>query len=443
MSLTNALFSSVSGLETASTQISVIGDNIANASTPGFKEKRAEFSAVLGQSITAGSGFAQIGAGVLVNDIGTIFTQGVFETTQRSTDLGISGRGFFVMEGSFGRSYTRSGIFGFDKDGFLVDPNRSRLQGYGIDAATGSSNGVLGDIQVNLPLSPPQETSEMTLGLNLDATATAYPGGFDPSSPETSSNSREVVTIFDSLGTARQATIFFTKTGANAWDFNVALAESDSSVTTTDPFVVQGGSGGADPTGSITFTNDGALDTFTLTNPGPNGGIVFALDTANGADPSPEVGFSLGPYTGNATGGVATTQFNQPPVTNFVSQDGFAPGTLAALEINEDGLLNGVFTNGVTSSLAQIALANFGNVEGLTEIGRSQIIESVESGPPVIAAANSGNLGSIRSSSLEKSNVDLAQQFVNLIVSQRAFQANTRTVSVANELLASLVSLGQ
>ena len=126
-----------------------------------------------------------------------------------------------------------------------------------------------------------------------------------------------------------------------------------------------------------------------------------------------------------------------------MSQDGFESGTLSALDFDEDGKLNGVFTNGVTSSLAQIALANFGNVEGLTEIGRSQVIESVESGPPVLAAANSGNLGSIRSSSLEKSNVDLAQQFVNLIVSQRAFQANTRTVSVANELLANLVSLGQ
>lgn len=434
MSLTTALFSSVSGLETASTQISVIGDNIANANTVGFKEKRAEFSAVLGQSITAGSGFAQIGAGALVSDVRTIFSQGVFETTQRSTDLGIGGRGFFVMEGSFGRSYTRSGNFGFDSNGFLVDSSSSRLQGYGIDPTTGQANGVLGDIQVNLPLSPPQATTMIDLGINLDATSTAIPGGFDPATAQTTSNSREVVTIFDSLGTPRQATIFFTKTAANSWEYNVTLPDADANLAsrTGNPFVVQG-------TGTLSFTSDGVLDAHTETTP-----LVFDFDTSNGATQLQPVAFDLGPQLSvPGSTGVPTTQFNEPTVTNFVSQDGFRPGTLSALEFDENGLLNGVFTNGVTLSLAQIALANFGNVEGLTEIGRSQVIESVESGPPVIAAANSGNLGTIRSNALEKSNVDLAQQFVNLIVAQRAFQANTRTVSVANELLANLVALGQ
>ena len=436
MSLTNALFSSVSGLETASTQISVIGDNIANASTPGFKEKRAEFSAVLGQSITAGSGFAQIGAGVLVNDVGTIFTQGVFETTQRPTDLGIGGRGFFVMEGSFGRSYTRSGIFGFDNQGFLVDPNNNRLQGYGIDQTTGNSNGALGDIQVNLPLSPPQPTGSIGLGMNLDATDAVVPT-FDPSNAEGTSNSREVITIFDSLGSARQATVFFSKTGANTWDYNIALSESDANPAAnpgSEDFVVQAGG-----TGTLTFDTDGTLQDFT------GGSVTFDFNPVSGAAANQAVDFSMGPYTNSATllPGVPTTQFNQPAVTNFVQQDGFSPGTLSALEFDVDGKLNGVFTNGVTQSLAQVALANFGNVEGLSEIGRSQVIESVESGPPVLAPAGSGNLGTIRSSSLEKSNVDLAQQFVNLIVSQRAFQANTRTVSVANELLANLVALGQ
>jgi len=437
MSLTNALFSSVSGLETASTQISVIGDNIANASTPGFKEKRAEFSAVLGQSITAGAGFAQIGAGVLVNDVGTIFTQGVFETTQRPTDLGIGGRGFFVMEGSFGRSYTRSGIFGFDNQGFLVDPNNNRLQGYGVDPVTGNSNGALGDIQVNLPLSPPQATGNIGLAMNLDASDPIV-GSFDPADPETTSNSREVITIYDSLGAPRQATIFFSKTAANDWEYNVALSRADADPADNpadDPYVVQ--TNGA---GTLVFDSDGALQDFN--SPGD---ISFDFDPASGAAAGQVVTFSMGPYTNQPApvAGIASTQFTQPAVTNSVTQDGFSPGTLSALEFDESGRLNGVFTNGVTQSLAQIALANFGNVEGLSEIGGSQVIESVESGPPVLAPANSGNLGTIRSSSLEKSNVDLAQQFVNLIVSQRAFQANTRTVSVANELLANLVALGQ
>lgn len=443
MSLTNALFSSVSGLETASTQISVIGDNIANANTPGFKEKRAEFAAVLGQNITAGAGFAQIGAGALVNDVGTIFTQGVFENTDRSTDLAISGRGFFVLESNAGRTYTRSGIFGFDTNGFLVDPAGARLQGYGIDATTGNSNGVLGDIQVNLPLAPPQATSSIELGMNLNATVPAIPGGFDPADAQNTSSNREVVTIYDSLGSARQATIFFTKTATNQWDFNLALPDGQAGTSTGDPFIVQGGTGGANPTGTLTFDSDGVLTGFTINNPGPNGGIVLDLDTSNGAAGSQEVAFSMGPYPGGPLTGSPTTQVDEPEVTNFVSQDGFSAGALSTLGIDENGRLNAVFTNGTTRSVAQIALANFPNVEGLSEIGGSQLAESVDSGPPLLAAANTGSLGSIRASSLEKSNVDLAQQFVNLIVSQRAFQANTRTVSVANELMANLVSLGQ
>jgi flagellar hook protein FlgE len=172
--------------------------------------------------------------------------------------------------------------------------------------------------------------------------------------------------------------------------------------------------------------------------------VTFAFNTANGSAPAQAVDFNLGPLTSGGTlTGPPTTQYNQPTVTSFVSQDGFAPGTLTALQIDADGRLNGVFSNGITTSLAQLALANFGNVEGLTDIGGSRLVESLDSGPPIIAAANSGVLGSIRASSLEKSNVDLAQQFVNLIVGQRAFQANTRTASVANELLSNLVALGQ
>lgn len=437
MSLTSALSSSVSGLAAASTQISVIGDNIANANTPGFKEKRAEFAAVLGQNITAGAGFAQMGAGVRVNDIGTIFSQGVFEQTQRGTDVGIEGRGFFVLEGNLGRSYTRAGAFGFDANGWFVDANGNRVQGYGIDPATGGSNGVLGDIQVNVPLSPPQATEEIQLAMNLDATAPVIAGAFDLADATGTSNGREVITVFDTLGTPRQATVFFQHTGVNQWDYHVTLptADSDQAGLTTDPYVVQG-------SGTLVFDTNGALVSVDGGTTYPT--IDFAFNAANGAAPTQAIEITLGPLTsGGSVTGSATTQFNQPQVTNFVSQDGFAPGTLSALQIDNDGRLNGVFSNGITTSLAQLALANFGNVEGLTDIGGSRLTESLDSGPPIVAAANSGNLGAIRASSLEKSNVDLAQQFVNLIVGQRAFQANTRTASVANELMSNLVSLGQ
>lgn len=437
MSLTNALASSVSGIQAASTQISVIGDNIANANTPAFKEKRAEFTAVLGQNITAGAGAAQIGAGVRVNDVGMIFSQGGFEQTQRGTDLGIEGRGFFIVDGNLGRAYTRNGSFGLDANGWFVDANSNRVQGYGIDPTTGTSNGVLGDIQINVPLSPPQPTSLIQLGINLDAVAPIIATPFDPADPNVTSSAREVVTIYDTLGTARQATIFFTHTGANTWEYNVTLPQAESSAGGTDPFVLQAGGTGAlvfDTSGSLVSVNGGS--TYPTVN--------FAFNTSNGAAGAQAVDFSMGPLTSGGTPtGPASTQFNQETATNFVSQDGFAPGTLTGLQIDPDGRMNGVFSNGMTTSLAQLALANFGNVEGLTDIGGSRLTESLDSGPPIIAAANSGNLGAIRASSLEKSNVDLAQQFVNLIIGQRAFQANTRTASVANELLSNLVALGQ
>ena len=437
MSLANALASSVSGLAAASTQISIIGDNIANANTPGFKEKRAEFAAVLGQNITTGAGAAQIGAGVRVNDVGMIFSQGGFEQTQRNTDLGIEGRGFFIVDGNLGRAYTRAGAFGFDADGWFVDANGNRVQGYGIDQTTNTSNGILDDIQVNVPLSPPQPSSLIQLGINLDANAPIIAAPFDPADPNVTSNAREVVTIYDTLGTPRQATIFFTHTGANNWEYNVTLPQAESSAGGTDPFVVQAGG-----TGTLVFDTSGRLASVNGGSTYPT--VDFAFNTSNGAAGAQAVDLSMGPLTsGGVTTGAATTQFNQETATNFVSQDGFAPWTLSGLQIDPDGRLNGVFSNGVTTSLAQLALANFGNVEGLTDIGASRLTESLDSGPPIIAAANSGNLGAIRSSSLEKSNVDLAQQFVNLIIGQRAFQANTRTVSVANELLSNLVSLGQ
>ena len=170
--------------------------------------------------------------------------------------------------------------------------------------------------------------------MNLDATS-AEVGPFDQADADRTSNNREVVTIFDSLGTARQASIFFTKTSPNNWDFNIALAEEDANPASNpggDPFVVQG-------SGSLVFDTDGALQTFTIAGGGP---ISFDLNNANGAAQTQTVDFSMGPVTGGATTGIASTQFNQPPVTNFVSQDGFSPGTLSALDFDEDGKLNGV-----------------------------------------------------------------------------------------------------
>jgi len=433
MSLSNALFSSVTGLNTNSTAISVIGDNIANVNTPGFKERRAEFADVLGQTISSAGGFSQIGAGSKLNRVSTIFTQGTFEDTGRPTDLAIEGRGFFILDGDQGRFYSRAGIFGFDDSGFMTTSDGRRVQGFGIDPVTGQPDGQLGDIVLNTAVSSPQATGNVDVSLNLDATATTIPGGFDATDINTanaSSNDRTVVTVFDSQGNAHAATVWFTKTAANSWDFTVTLPDASGNP------VPQGG--GGVPTGSLQFDASGQLD---VVSPGLPAAVNMNY---GGGVAAGTINLNFGPALTTAGGtGDATTQFASDFATNSLVQDGFAAGNLQSIVIDRQGFLSGQFSNGETQQLAQLALANFANVEGLLSVGNNSLQETRQSGQALVGSPQTGNLGAIRASALEQSNVDLAAQFVRMIVNQRAFQANTRTVSTTNELLANLVNLGQ
>ena len=224
MGLSSALFTSVSGLDATGTAISVIGDNIANVNTTGFKARRAEFSDILGRSITGVGGFSQIGAGTTIAGITPIFSQGTFESTARTTDLAIEGGGFFVVDSSQGRFYTRAGVFNFDPDGTLVNIAGQRVQGFGIDPATGTSTGQLGDIVLSTALSPPQASTQADLSVNLDANAATLGVPFDPANPNGTSNFRTTMTLFDSLGNGHLVTYYFTKTAANAWNWTAATA---------------------------------------------------------------------------------------------------------------------------------------------------------------------------------------------------------------------------
>jgi len=430
MSLSNAMFASVSGLDTASTAISVIGDNIANVSTPGFKERRAEFADVLGQSISTAGGFAQTGSGSRIANVTQVFSQGSFESTGRETDLAIEGQGFFVLEDGSGRSYSRAGLFNFDSTGFLVDSSGRRVQGFGIDPSTLQPNGQLDDIQINTSVAAPQATSSIDLSLNLDASAPLV-GPFDASSPFATSNFQTVVTLFDSLGTAHPATVYFTRSGVNDWEWNVALPVADTSTPPANPsdtIVVQG-------SGTLGFDDSGTLTSAT--------GSPTTFEFSGGSAPGQSIALDFGPI-GAPAGGDTTTQYaNAGSAVNSQTQDGFGPGTLQALSIDGEGFFTASFTNGETRPIAQVALATFPSVEGLEAIGNSAFSESRASGQPLIGGPQSGQFGSIRSSSVEQSNVDLASQFIRLILNQRSFQANTRTVSTTNELLANLVQLGQ
>ncbi|MDH3685679.1 MAG: flagellar hook protein FlgE [Myxococcales bacterium] len=421
MSLSNALFSSVTGLGTASTAISVIGDNIANVSTPGFKERRAEFSDVLGQSLSTAGGFSQTGAGSTVARIGQIFSQGSFETTERPTDLAIEGRGFFILEGQVGRNFSRAGIFTFDNAGTLVDSSGLRVQGFGIDPTTLQPVGQLGDIQINATLAPPRPSTEVNLSVNLDSNELPN-GPFDPADPTTTSGFQTGLTLFDSLGNAQPTNIYYTNTGVNTWEWNATLPD-----VAGGPDIVQG-------TGTLTFDTQGGLTAVT--------GSPVTFNFPGGAAPAQVVDIDFGPLVG-AGPGDPTTQFAETSTVNSATQDGFAPGTLQGISVDREGFINASFSNGETRPIAQVALATFANVEGLQAIGNNLFSESRDSGQPLVGAAGTGQFGSVRSNSIEQSNVDLAAQFIRLIMNQRAFQANTRTVSTTNELLANLVQLGQ
>lgn len=425
MPLSGALFSSVSGLDSTSTAISVVGDNIANVNTTGFKSHRTEFSDVLGQSISTAGGFSQLGAGSKVSDIRAIFTQGTFETTGRETDVAIEGRGFFIADGPQGRAYTRAGRFNIDDLSFLVNPEGRRIQGYGIDPVTGVSNGQLGDIQIGASLAAPRASTTIDASLNLGSNVAITAGGFDPASASTTSDLTMPVNVYDSLGNRHSLNVFFTKTAANTWQWNAALAPAETTLppaTPGDPWVVQG-------SGTVSFDSNGNMTGST--------GTTFNLEFSGGATAGQSIALSF------TDAGRASTQYAGASAVSSFSQDGFAAGQLEGTSIDSDGYISGTFTNGKTIALAQLALANFPNIEGLQGIGDTNFIETRDSGQPLIGQARTGGLGTVRASSLEQSNVDLATEFVRLIINQRAFQANTRTISTTNELLGDLVQLGR
>ena len=431
MSLSNAMFASVSGINTASTAISVIGDNIANVSTPGFKERRAEFGDLLGQSISTGGGVSQVGSGSNLLNVGQIFSQGTLTTTARTTDLAVEGQGFFVLDGPQGALYSRAGMFSFDNNGLLTDPIGLRVQGYGIDPLTQLSNGQLGDIQLSTGVAPPQPSSLINMSVNLDADAPDTLGPFDPGDPTGTSSFQTVVTLFDSLGAAHPATIYFTDNGAGSWDWNAALPPADTTTppaTAGDPVVVQG-------SGTLAFNTAGVLQSTT--------GTSITFEFSGGSTPGQVIDLDFGPTGSNQTGDLTTQFAGQTSSINSQFQDGFGTGNLSALSIDREGYLTASFSNGATRPIAQVALASFAAIEGLGSVGNNAFVETRDSGQPLLGAAQTGQFGSIRSNSLEQSNVDLADQFIRLILNQRAFQANTRTVSTTNELLANLVQLGQ
>lgn len=421
------MYSGTSGLSTNSQGLSVTGDNIANVNTVGFKEGRANFQDMLAETVHGGSGLSQIGRGSMLGDVQQIFSQGALINTGSVTDLAITGHGFFVVNGTVngvsGDFYTRAGQFTVDSEGYLVNPNDLKIQGYGVDDA-GQIAGGVGDIQLPTSPLPANPTTLVEMSINLDSREAVTT--WDPTDPVNSSNFSTSATVYDTLGNSHRVDIYFSKTADNTWDYHAMVDGGELAGGT--PGVLQ-----EIDTGTLTFGTDGSMTSSTST--------PTAITFADGAG-SQTIGMDFG--VGTALGGTGfdgATQFADESAVVTLSQDGYSTGNLQDISIDSDGEITGLFSNGEHRLLGQVALASFQNENGLQRAGNSLWLSTDDSGDPAVGAANTGGRGSISSNSLEQSNVDLAKEFVNMIAYQRGFQANSRTVTTASDMLNEVVNI--
>ncbi len=427
MSILNAMYSGVSGLDAEGEALGVIGDNVANSNTVGFKESRAVFENVMGSAIGDPNA---IGGGVRMQGSQQLFAQGSMLNTGQATDLALSGDGFFVVQGSVngvnGSFYTRAGQTTVDKKGALVNPEGLALQGYKI-LPNGQTSSQAGPIVLQTAALQPKPSTAMNVTANLDANTSPPALPWDPQNPSTTSNFSTSLNVYDSLGNAHQVGVSFVNTGGNTWSYHETANGSE----------VQGGTAGQNVefgTGQLTFTTSGALQSVT-----PSGGAV----TFQGAK-AQTIGLNLGtPIASNGTGLDGVTQFGSPSAVSAQSQDGYGSGDLSGVKIGQDGVVSGLYSNGQSIAVAQLAIAKFRSNDGLGRAGNNLWVATEKSGDAVLGGAGAGGRGATVSGSLEQSNVDIATQFVDLIAHQRAFQANSKTITTADQMLQELMQLKQ
>ena len=576
MGILSSLFAGVSGLNANGTALSVIGNNIANLSTVGFKGSKASFADLISSSISGGSGAVQTGIGVALTSVQANFSQGSLATSSNVLDLAIDGNGFFVVEDAQGGTfYSRAGLFRLDKNNNVVDPTGFKLQGFLADT-TGTITGTIGDIALPSTTASPRATTTALVAANLNSATTqtglrgsvvgsaasvtttaagnnslainlngdgvqtitvangltgsalasaiqnavralipndpfkasAYSGftatvnasniftftsgitgttynsttgngdvtvtanGADTlaadlnlttgtqtagtdfllSDPPATSDFSTSMTVFDSLGNSHLLTTYFTKIGANSWNYNVVAAASDvvtanyhtSNIDTTLGIVRVG-------SGTLTFGTNGTLDREspiirydTATAAGTAGTMPGQLQIDfNGAtqDQLLVMNFGTSVTTEGGSGLDGTTQFGSTSALVQQTQDGFAAGSLQAFSVDSNGTISGRFSNGQLRALAQVVLARFPDPVGLTRTGKNTFSQSGNSGQPVTGTPDSAGLGRVLSNSLELSNVDLGESFIDMIAAQRGFQANSRVITTSDEILQELVNL--
>jgi flagellar hook protein FlgE len=399
----------LSGLNAASADLNVTANNIANVNTTGFKGSRAEF-ADLFPSSSFGLSSTASGAGVRLSQVSQQFGQGAVNFTQSSLDLALSGEGFFTLSDNGALVYSRAGAFGTDRDGYVVNATGQRLQVFPPVAGVGTFDTArLTDLRLDTADNPPLATTTIETGLNLPASAQPPTAAvFDAADPN-SYNHTTAVTIYDSLGAAHTASLFYVRTAtANQWDVYVQVDGTTVGGANTLEF---------SSTGTLTTPASGeiALPAFALGNGAAD--LSITLDSSN------------------------ATQFGDSFGVSTLLQDGYTTGRLTGLEITQDGVVQARYTNGQATALGQIALANFPNPQGLQELGDTTWGESFAAGQVIRGTAGSTNFGLIQAGALEASNVDLTEQLVNMITAQRNFQANAQMISTADQITQTVINI--
>ncbi len=425
MGILSSLYTGVSGLAAQGEALQVIGDNIANANTVGFKASRAEFQDIVAKNLKGILGGNQIGRGVKIGAVNPIIVQGNVDATEKVTDLAISGDGYYKVKGSDGESFTRDGSFHFDREGYLVTNDNQKVQGFTTDEK-GNIVNKLGDIKFPRALIPAKATQELKMDLNLDSRVQANKT-FDIKDPYTTSHYSTGVEMYDSQGNKHLLNLFFVKTADREWEYH-GVVDGKEITGSEDQKLAEV------TKGKLTFTVDGKLDTQETQESNYN--------FAGGALQGQEIKLNFGDDISSGGKGLdGTKQYGKNSDLISWMQDGASAGTITGLSFNDEGILTAVYSNGQAADLAQISLAKFENPEAMFKVGNNRLKESRDSGGASMGAPGAAGRGKIYAKSLERSTVDLAAEFVNMIQNQRGFQANAKTITTTDELLNEVIQL--
>lgn len=423
MSVLRAFNIGVSGLGATGQAVGVIGDNIANAGTTGFKTSRADFQDILATSLKGVDGGDQLGAGTQLAHIKTIMSQGDIARTENLTDLAINGDGFFTFKAPFGMGYSRDGTFHFNKDGELVNADEYPVMGF-LTGADGKITSRMDSIKVDSIAIPAQATTETSLLLNLDTRDEVI--AFDPQDIEGTSNYSHTVSVYDNVGTARLVTLTYNKVSPNTWQYR-AFVDGKDAIGGQEGELLQMASG------RLVFNDKGRLQEEVE----ESNAFLFNQGAAQ-----QKITFNFGEsITEGGTGLNASTQYGSETQVSRTTQDGYEAGSLASLTFDNEGTLVAVYNNGISKMLGRVAVAKFENNQGLSKVGKNLFKESRRSGQPVMGEAGTWGRGEILSKALELSNVDIAQEFVNLMTTQRNFTANAKAVTTADQMLQEVLNI--